>query len=215
VNFVLEGDSRTGGTGSSLNAYRLDVEQILVANVGTRLPSSMTFQFLGPITSGDPPTDHSLGVGGSLIEQHTNTYIPQYFGHPGDGAGPKYNAQVVVYMIGINNTVDDTTLAAGEAAYLPGLLDIYNRMSSQCYNFRLVVCYNFFANGRSPQQDELNDFFTAQWASFSVGRRVTICDPRGLAVFPGDYQDGIHLNDAGNAKIAPVIAEAIMVAMGY
>lgn len=225
VRIVFEGDSRTNSHNLDKDTFRKKVREILLANVGTRLPSDMTFSFIGPInTAGaDANTSHHAGVGGSKVEGHYDPSTTPATGYATTSFGPgkSHNCELLCLMIGINNCSTDPLLATAQSVYPQLLSFLQDAIGSVVPGVRFVVVKNYGESGSADaRRITLNSFFTTAWDNAAAaGMHLTRVDFSAVnpTDFPSYYDDGLHLTSAGNesTEIATAYAEGLMVAMGY
>lgn len=116
---------------ATLNGFRLPVAyQIAYDQHVGDLPSTLNISWLGPQTSGDPPTNNHDGIPGSTTTSHLAT-IPTTYG-PGN---PIPSVDFFIVLIGINNAAD----ATGTNAFLTNYATMIQLLSSTSGAKRFMV----------------------------------------------------------------------------
>lgn len=185
------GDSITAGLGDpNGNGFRRE----LLSLVKSARPS-FTMNFVGPLSSGDSPTNLNFGVVGDSAGE-LNAAAPTFLG-PG-----KIQATTATVLIGTNNARSSADAALFPTDY-PALMATLHSLMPAC---GFLVYFIPPANARQTLIDVLNAELPAMWdtldASGYIIERVT---PRLFG--PADYNPAetpsyVHPSPVGYPKIA-------------
>jgi lysophospholipase L1-like esterase len=193
------GDSITNGTGSSeLAGYRRPLRALLDAD-------SLDYDFVGT-NAGE--AGHHQGISGWKIAQMT-AELPSYLTYCSDSNYDVRVPHVFLLMMGTND-VNQSPDTAQAVADLDGLVDLM----SQQVPTALIVVAQIVPNGDAALDASRVVPFNAAIpgmieAHRARGQRVVGVDMHSTLSHPGDFDDSLHPNDSGYAKMAAVWNGAI------
>lgn len=180
------------------NAWRLDVNNLIVADgVGA-------ISWIGPKMSGDAPSNHHDGVGGTTCEDHIvgaggATAVSLLI-----GPGYLYQPDVIVLMIGGNDSV-----ATWESETI-GLKPLARAIQATKPNLYFVIVTVTRERAAVPTQQNTWLLGTGIPALQAEGLRIEPCDTYSvMADTPSFFELDGHMSLTGYAEAATILHEPI------
>lgn len=203
------GNSITFGSADpALNGFRKKLDDLLTADrLAGSIPPTLTFTYVGPHASGDPPTDHHDAVSGATAQDLLNALPGQF------GVGTPIPAlDLAIVQIGGTETTIDSETTTFPSDYLSLIRQINAltgcvRFVGQIFPIPTTVTPHVADNTR-----QINSQFPELWNTLESVNGLYIGRANIQAVLPNS---DVHPDPAGFTIWANALHAPTRAALGY